>query len=120
MTEEIDALLGHIRTSAKVNTSFGARALTPQDYPHVQVVPDGQIAVSNNRETMASVQLTVSVKVIGSRENERDTLAVFGRIIQALNTFHQSKGHQLSGEGTQEYGTDTFTITLPYIIKAII
>jgi hypothetical protein len=120
ITEEIDALVGHIRTTAKINTSFGLRDLTPQDYPHAQLVPGGPIEMSNNRATMSSVSLTVNIRIICSRENEREALVAYERVLQALNTYHQSKGHRVSGEGTQEYGPDTFIIVIPYVIEAII
>lgn len=118
--EEIEGLIGHFRAEAKCNVSFGLRDLTPDDYPHLSVIPAGDVAVPTKQDRLNTLTMALQLRVTVSRTNERDALTVFERVVKAANGYHQSKGHTMAETGTAEYGDNTFSISLPFIIKSIV
>ena len=118
--EELNGLVSYVAQKTHLKCSLGNKDLGTDDYPHVQFIPVGSIGIGTNQPTKNRFILSLTVKIIASKGNERDVMTAFERVTETINMFHEYKGHFLSTDGGEaEYTDNTYSITVQYTLKFI-
>jgi hypothetical protein len=119
MIEVFDELKTFIGRNCSVKASFGLRDITPDEYPHVQIIPNSDFSISHLAAWDVSLSLSVTLKIIVDRKAEHEALSILMRLLDKLREFKQKEGDTFGDGGTMTYEENIFSISIPYRLRYI-
>lgn len=114
---EIEELRKFIIRECQVKSTFGMRDLAPDEYPHVQIIPNQNFTVFAFAGQGQSGSFPVQLKIIVDRKQEREAIAILEKLFCKLGQFTRCKGHEAGDAGQPQYTDNTYEITLPFNLR---
>ena len=105
-----------------VYVHFGTGDFKPSQYPLIQLLPDQGIDFTSMNTNMVNIDIGMNIKIIVDKERELTAFNVLVQTLKTINELNDNCGNMLDPDGsiTTEYTDNTYEISIPYIIKALI
>jgi len=126
---DIDKLTNQISATINCAVKFGDEDVSPSEYPLVKIVPDNGLDLYRWTRRGMAVTINFTLKVIDSRENERNAFGIFFELMKCINDINFGEGLAIgdneslddpSAKGETEYTDSEFIISIPLQYKDII
>ena len=125
----IDTITNKINAVTGCAVHFGDVDVSPDEYPVLRIMPDGDIPFFVLTQKGSTVTYQWTLQIIVARKNEREAIRMFEELMKNINSLEPETGivtsdrralDEVSGTATTEYTANEYIISLPLQIKDIL